>query len=107
MKIVSTKPVSISEVKEILEKRKEGESELGYEQQQTFEYAEKFARRSRKETASVAEKLMKANKKLTEEAAIKLADIAPKSMETIKAILLKDKIDLNEEELNDIYKQLQ
>ena len=44
MDVIEEKYVSLDEVKSILEKRKkEGEDALSYEQQNTLEYAEKFA----------------------------------------------------------------
>ena len=105
MEVLSSKPVSLSEAKEIFEKRKKEEEELGYEQQQTLEYSEKFAKHSAKDAESLVKGLMK-NKKLNEETAIKIADIMPKNVETLKAILLKDKVELSEEELGEIHKQI-
>ena len=42
MEIKGSKPVTISEAKEILAKRKEEQAELGYEQNQALEHAERF-----------------------------------------------------------------
>ena len=91
MNVISSEPISLSEVKEILEKRKKEDTELGYEQQQTLDHSEKFSKHSAKESASLVKELLK-NKKLSKETAIKIADIMPKNIETLKAILLKDKI---------------
>jgi len=99
MDIVSSKPVTLEEAKETLETR-EKDGEFGYEQQQALEYLNKFAKKKEKETVK---ELIK-NKKITLEAAVKIAGLAPKSPQTLKAILLRDKIDLNEEEIAEILK---
>ena len=100
MNITSSKPITLSEAKDILEKRK-GEAELEYEQQQAFEHTEKFATLDSKTAKKLVIELMK-NEKLSIDAAIKIVDIMPKKPETLKAVLLKDKIDMTDEELNQI-----
>ena len=106
MEIKSSKPLTLSEVNDILLKRKE-EGELGYEQSHLSEYCEKFVKKDVKAAQKLAKELMKASNKINEETAVKIADIAPKKADTLKAILLKDKIELNEEELNEILKLLE
>lgn len=102
MKVLSSKPVSISEVKEILKKRgKEGE--LGYEQQTALEYSENFSKHSKSEAEKLIKQLMK-NEKISEETAIKIADLCPKSADLLKAVLIKDKIDLSDDEINELVK---
>lgn len=102
MKILSSKPVSISEVKDILKKR-EKEGELGYEQQTSMEYSENFSKHSKSESEKLIKQLTK-NSKIDEETAIKIIDLSPKNADTLKSILIKDKIDLTDEEVTEIVK---
>lgn len=102
MEIKSSRPVSLQEAKEILEVREKAGEELGYEQQQSLEHLKKFAREDEKE---VIKELTK-NKKLPLETAVKLADLRPKSPNTIKAITIKDKVELSEDEIAEIVKIL-
>lgn len=100
MDIVSSKPVGLSTVKKILEKRPK--EELGYEQQQALEYVKTFCKLDEKTAAKLVEGLSKQSQ-LTEETLIKLANILPKRSPTLKAILSKDKIELTDEELSHVF----
>lgn len=104
MEIKSTKGVTLSEVKEILGKRGE-ESELGYEQSQALEHAEKFCKCDSKKAQKLLGDLTK-NGKISEEIALKILDIMPNDPATLKAILAKDKVELSEEELSQVVKEL-
>ena len=103
MEIKGSKPVPVSEAKEILAKRKE-DGELGYEQDQALENAERFASDSKK-----AEKLIETlqkMEKITPEMAAKIADIQPKTAATLRAILVKDRVELSEDEVAGLLKEL-
>ncbi len=106
MNITSSKPVTVSEAKEMLEKRKE-QSDLEYEQKQALDHAEKFAKQDAKAAQKLVAEVIKTNEKITEELAVKLVDIRPKKLDTLKTILIKDRVELNEEELNAILALLQ
>lgn len=101
MEIKSTKPVPVSDAKEILAKRS-GDGELGYEQSQALENAERFFS---EKTADIIKKLSK-NEKISEELAAKIADVRPAKPETLKAILVKDRVELSDEEVDSILKEL-
>ncbi|MBU0532304.1 RNA polymerase Rpb4 family protein [Candidatus Micrarchaeota archaeon] len=103
MEIKSSKTITVSEVKEILEKRKE-DGELGYEQTQALEHAEKFYKDSKTVRQIIA--TLTKNEKINEEVAAKIVDVWPKDPATLKAILIKDKIELSEEEIDQIIKEL-
>ena len=103
MKVVSTEPLSIFEVREILEKRKK-DGELNYEQTLASDHAEKFASMTAKAAKKKADEIVDKNKKVTMETAVKVMDIAPKNISTLRALMLKEKVELNEEELNEILK---
>ncbi|MEW6748128.1 MAG: hypothetical protein AB1295_00260 [Candidatus Micrarchaeota archaeon] len=101
MEIKSTKPVPVSEAKEILAKRS-ADGELGYEQSQALENAERFAS---DKSADIIKKLSK-NEKIGEELAAKIADVRPAKPETLKALLVKDRVELSDEEVDSIIKEL-
>ena len=107
MNVTSSKSVSLAEVKEILENRKKDapEGKLEYEQSQALEHAIKFAKFRKGESEKAAASIAK-NAKISLELALKIVDIKPATAETLKAILLKDKIDLGEDEINEIFKLL-
>lgn len=102
MEIKSSKPVPVSEAKEILAKRNE-DGELGYEQSQALDNAERFANPEKTEKAM---KALAKNEKISEELAAKIADVRPAKPETLKALLVKDRVELSDEEVDSILKEL-
>lgn len=103
MNTISTKPILVSSVKEELTKRK-GEGELDYEQTQALEHAEKVCDSNDSKTLKLAEELRK--KKLPEETVIKILDVMPNNASTLKAILLREKVDVSDGDLEEILKSL-
>ncbi len=99
MKILSSSPVSISKVTEILEKRAKSGEELGYEQVNALEHAAEFSLIDSKKTASLAAKLKREVPLLTDETAMKLAEIQPITPELAKTILIYSKVELPDEEV--------
>ena len=104
MKIKSSSVVSVSDAKEILSKRAE-DGELGYEQAQALEHAEKFCKNEPEKVKKAAEALAK-HEKISEELAVKIADIGPTDPATLKAILAKDRIEVSDEEAAAILKDM-
>lgn len=101
MRIISSKPVDISTVKYILEQR-EKEGELGYEQQQSLDYAKKFEKRDANKSEKLISEIMNKFEKITNDTAVKLVDVSPKNPESVRAILLKDRVELSESELTEL-----
>ncbi|MBS3068248.1 hypothetical protein J4450_06085 [Candidatus Micrarchaeota archaeon] len=106
MEIKSSTALSVSEVHETLLKRKK-DGDLGYEQSEAFDYCEKLNKSEAKKAQKLVHDITKQNSKINHELATKIVDIMPKKSDTLKAIVLKDKIELNEEEVNEIFKLLQ
>jgi DNA-directed RNA polymerase subunit F len=104
MKVKTSSVVSVSEAKEILSKRQE-DGELGYEQAQALEHAEKFCKEKPDKCKKIVEALAK-HEKVSEELAVKIADIGPSDPATLKAILAKDRIELSDEEAAAILKDM-
>jgi DNA-directed RNA polymerase subunit F len=103
MEVKSSKAVTAAEARAILAARKEG-GELGYEQSQALENLEVTATADPKKAGGLRNNLAKG--KVTGEMAVKLIDVKPENAATVRAILSKDKVELSEEEINDIVKEL-
>lgn len=103
MKIVSSNPVSVAEAKELINKRMK-DGELNYEQTLASEHSEKFANGTSKSVMKKATEVVKKNEKIPLETAIKIVDIAPKTLSTLKSLMLKDKVELTDDELSEILK---
>jgi len=104
MQIKSSRPVSVSEAKEILAKRKD-DGELGYEQSQALDNSDRFGDADAKKAKKLIETLSKIEK-ISTELATKIVDIRPGNAATLRAVLVKDRIELSEDELNNILKEL-
>jgi len=96
---VTEKPVSVSEVKKILEDRKE-RGELTYEQKVTLEYAQEFGKIGLRKLKEALEKLKDLG--LDDKIAVKIIDIKPKTKEELKLIFEKTRLGLKEEQVKKI-----
>ena len=98
--IDSVKPVSIAEVRELLEAEKETR-ELSFEQQMTLDYAQKVSKTSAKAAKAMEKELIKIEK-LTPEVATKLIDMLPANKEQLTAIVSKERYTLTDKEATQI-----
>lgn len=105
MNVLKAEPVPAAQAKELLEKRQK-EGELNYEQAAALEHCEKTVSMTSKNAAEIIDRLLEKNKKLLPETAVKLVDVRPKTPGTVKAILLKDRVELGDDEINEIIKLL-
>lgn len=104
MDIKSSKSIPVSEVHDILSKRKD-DGELGYEQSQALEHSERFATVKSDQVKKIIGVLVE-NKKITTEIATKIVDVWPSNSSTLKAILVKDRIELSDDEIASVLKEL-
>lgn len=95
------KPVSISEVKNILRKVEKDREELLYEQKIALEHAQKFAKLTIKKIEELIKELSKLEF-LEEIHAYKIADLLPQTEEDIKTIFAKERITFGENEVKKI-----
>ena len=95
------KPVSISEVKNILKKVEKDRKELLYEQKIALEHAHKFSKLSVKKTEGLIKELLKLEF-LHEIHAYKIADILPSTDDDVKTIFAKERITLSENDIKKI-----
>lgn len=93
-KVESTRPVSLVEVKRILEQRSV-EPDFGYEQQTSLDYARKLAKLTVEDAAKLEKELVEEVPALKAEALVKIVDILPVHESTIGAILAKERISLS------------
>jgi DNA-directed RNA polymerase subunit F len=96
-----TKPVSLSEVKNILTKISKDREELIYEQKIALEHAQKFAKLPVKKTEEIIKELSKLDF-LQQNHVYKIADILPKTPDDIKTIFAKERLSLGENEIKKI-----
>ena len=83
-----TSLASISDVLDILEKRKK-DGELGYEQMLAFEYATKFAKLKPSDAKKMKKELEEMG--LNEKLALKVVEVMPSEPNLMKLILAMDK----------------
>jgi DNA-directed RNA polymerase subunit F len=95
------KPVSISEVKNILKKVEKDRKELLYEQKIALEHAHKFAKLSVKKSEGLIKELLKLEF-LHEIHAYKIADILPSTEDDVKTIFAIERITLSENDIKKI-----
>jgi len=105
MKIIESKPLTIPQAKELLEERVK-DTELEYEQTQAADHAEKFSHHKADAVPRLSKELVEKCSKLDPETVAKLVDVSPKRLETLKAILLRKRIDVSDEEATELLKML-
>lgn len=104
MKLLSSKPLTLAQVREILSER-EKDGEFEYEQIQAKEYCEKFSKfKNSKDAEELIKKILEANKKITLELATSIVNISPNFPETLQTIAQKEKVELSNEEAEEIIK---
>jgi len=95
------RPVSLSEVRNILNKLSKEREEMLYEQRIALEHAQKFGKLPVKKTNDMIKELMKLDF-LEQKHAYKLADLLPNNKDVIKTIFAKERISLSEENIKKI-----
>jgi DNA-directed RNA polymerase subunit F len=95
------RPVSISEVKNILKKVEKDREELLYEQKIALEHALKFAKLPIKKMDELIKELSKLDF-LEEVHVYKIADILPQTEDDVKTIFAKERITFGEGEIKKI-----
>jgi DNA-directed RNA polymerase subunit F len=95
------KPVSISEVKQVLKKVEKEREELLYEQKIALEHATKFARINVKKTNDMLKELLKLDF-IKENQAYKIADILPNNEDDVRTIFAKERVTIGESEIKKI-----
>jgi DNA-directed RNA polymerase subunit F len=95
------RPVSLSEVKNILSKVSKDREEMLYEQRIALEHAQTFAKLPVKKTNDMIKELMKLEF-LEKVHAYKIADLLPNTKDDIKTIFAKERVTLSEDNIKNI-----
>ena len=106
--VLSERPITMSEMKEEIEKIKKRDSELNFRATKTEEYLQQFDIISTKK----AEELVKAIKtlkvpRLKEEYIVKIIDLFPKTVDELKSILSGYTLTITQENLKKILSKLE
>ncbi|HID73777.1 MAG TPA: RNA polymerase [Thermoplasmata archaeon] len=94
------KYVTLSEVKKLLEKAGE-ERDLTYEQRTALQHASGFVHLSPTKSRKIVKELMKMER-INEFYACKVADLLPTDPSEVRAIFMKERFDLTEDEIAEI-----
>ncbi|MDI6643818.1 MAG: RNA polymerase Rpb4 family protein [Methanobacteriaceae archaeon] len=97
-KIVETNPITISEVKDMLEKFSETH-ELTYEQNLTLDHVDKFSKMDVESSTKLVEELLEIVKK---KYAVRITDIMPEDLADLRLIFAKERVPIKKEDLEKI-----
>ncbi|RLI89392.1 MAG: hypothetical protein DRO65_04150 [Candidatus Altiarchaeales archaeon] len=101
MKVISKKPITWAEAKELLQKKvKEGEA--SFEQTQTYEYLTKVTKISSSAASKLFQEIKEAVPILKEEHIVQIVNIMPSLKEELENFFPKKEISLKQEEINKI-----
>ena len=95
-----TKPVTLAEVKRILEKRQGTAGEFGFEQQTSLSYAVRFAHLSHTDAEAMLKDVLELE--VPAAAAVKIVDLIPKNKPQLMLVLAKDRVELSEKKLAEL-----
>jgi DNA-directed RNA polymerase subunit F len=93
--------VTLTEVKERLEKAEAERGELTYEQKLALEHARRFARFTPESLPKLMDEL-KQNPKIDHLMAVRIADMAPMHADDVRALFAKSRANLDESEVQKV-----
>jgi DNA-directed RNA polymerase subunit F len=106
MKQTSERPVTLSEVQEVLKEQEKEYAEAGkeliYEQKKSKEYADKFVKLTVKQAKEMCEQLAALPIQLPAERIVKIVDLMPETTDDVRAIFAKERFKYTEEEIKQI-----
>jgi DNA-directed RNA polymerase subunit F len=103
--ILSEEKVTLSEVREVLAgveaERLETGREMSYELRKSIEHANQLAKMPARNSRALVEELLKVEK-MKPDIALRIANVAPRSRDELRAVYAKEKFSLTGEELDEI-----
>ncbi len=93
--------VTLTEVKDLLEKAETERGELTYEQKLALEHARRFARFTAENLAKLMGDLRQ-NPKIDYTMAVRIADLAPNHPDDVRALFAKARVNIDDAELQKI-----
>jgi DNA-directed RNA polymerase subunit F len=100
MKVIESKPVSMTEAKEILSSR-EKKKELSYEQKLALEHLNKFTKLSSDSATKMSEELSSVLR-MSQETLVQILNFMPKTADELRMIFSREKFSLKEDEISKI-----
>lgn len=91
--LVGTRPATVAEIENILEKRAK-DSELGFEQQATLDYAKKNKKIKKEDSVKLVKELLKMEK-MKADVAAKIADVMPRNEVEVNLLFAKERTTLD------------
>lgn len=103
VEVLEQRPVTIVEVKDALESVKKTKKELNFRAEKVHNYATEFTSLDKKEAAEMYEKLKSLNmSKLRDRHIVKIIDLMPDNIESLKTIFSGEATSLKQEEAKQI-----
>jgi len=106
MKQTSERPVTLSEVKEVLAAQEKEYVDAGkepiYEQKRSKEYADKFVKLTLKQAKELCEQLAALPLQIPAERIVKIVDLMPETTDDVRAVFAKERFKYTEEEIKQI-----
>ncbi len=103
LKVVEERPLALAELKEKLESIEKRDKELSFRANKTKEYLNNFTLKKMKETESLKKKIDELQiPRLKERHIVKIIDIAPKDIDSLRLLLSGEAITVKEEDLKKI-----
>ncbi len=106
MDVISSEPVSIADVKNILEKRDKEVRALGeelyYEQRRALDHAQHFAKLGVTDTRKLIKEIGGLDLDLNAEQVIKFADLLPETIDDVRAIFAKERFKYEADDIRKI-----
>ena len=103
LKIISESPISLSEMKQILEEIKKRDKELNFRAKKTEEYLNSIVKITPKKAEELKESLKELKiTRLKPLHIAKIMDILPTDMDSLKMIISSDNVTLKQEDLDKI-----
>ena len=101
--IINEVPLTMAELKERLDDVKKRDKELTDRANKTHDYLNKFATLKSKEALKLKEEIMKLNiPRIKEKQVIKVIDVMPKDIESLKLVFAAENITIKQEDLQKI-----
>jgi DNA-directed RNA polymerase subunit F len=99
------KPLTVSEVKEILEKES-SKRELNFEQKSALQHATAFSKTTPDKARKLVGELSKIEN-VSENLAVKLADLMPENQDDLRVILAKERFTADQKVIDQILKAIE
>lgn len=103
LEVVNQVPVSLSELKDFLDKQKKEKKELNFRENKVTEYLQSFDTIKVKDLGSIKKEITELNVgRLKDKHIIKIIDLAPEDTESLKIILSGENLTLKQEDLGKV-----